>query len=89
MEVKFDFHDAIRIVCQLHNGSVISGMRSRVRNHYVGGDSESLHLVDLAADVEFDLTSEMEAAKTSAHRLGLHWKENSPVILHLQALPAK
>jgi hypothetical protein len=71
-----------------YEGSVISWGRSPGRNADVGGNPKSLHMLDLAVDVQFPTVSDANDAFDEAYRLGLHgYKKSSGTGLHLQMFP--
>lgn len=78
--MKFDQHHilygftiSVNLLCMAHGGSVVSGLRSVVRNKSVGGKADSKHLTGLAVDVVLDTMSPLalESFISAAHRVGL------------------
>jgi len=51
---RLEFWDHVNRLCEMYNGSVTSGYRSRKRNAQVGGSINSHHLTGMAADVVLD-----------------------------------
>lgn len=82
-----EFCNHIKDICFLYGGSVISWIRSPIRNAEKGGHTFSLHLVGLAADVVFDTEEGVSFAIQRCQQIGLSFKINGAFTLHIQALP--
>lgn len=82
-----NFCNHVKDICFLYGGSVISWIRSPEHNRNVGGHPYSLHLVGLGCDVVFDKKEEFDLAKERCKQLGLSFKVNGMLTLHIQSLP--
>ena len=65
-----EFLTDIHALCMQYNGSVTSWIRSRSRNHKVGGHADSYHLAGLAIDVVLDNENDTDAFMARAKKLG-------------------
>ena len=85
-------------VCFKYFGSVISGIRTKLRNSREGGDDYSWHLDDLAKDIVFDNIKGLENAKKylekkgwrvvtyDYHELSIHVQLNLPIAHNYERL---
>lgn len=90
-----DFWVVVNEGCRRFGGSVVSGIRSKERNTYVGGHPKSRHLTGLAADVSFlpeDADSKSRCNECFAwfYQQGLHgYIRESGTSLHIQDRSAR
>jgi len=73
---------------RIFRGSVTSWLRSEERNEKKGGSAESLHLLGLALDVEFDSPGEQARALDAAKARGIHFLDEGDHV-HFQPLAPK
>lgn len=66
-----EFHAALRAYCFRTHASITSSLRTEKHNQAVRGHIRSAHLLDLAADVVYDLPVLLEVRQETATRLGL------------------
>lgn len=81
------FNELVYQGCKEHGGSVVSGMRSVLRNTSVGGHLESRHLDNTARDCVFDTAEGCSEAFKFWRSRGLrgYIREDNPKECHIQA----
>jgi len=83
-----EFWVTVNVLCKVHGGTVTSGIRSKDRNHMVGGSPRSKHLMGIAADVVLDDMALIyrDGFVHAAKKVGLSALDEADHI-HLQGLP--
>lgn len=82
-----EFALKLRIICELHDASVIDWIASEKRNSELGRKPTAQHRQGLGADLLFDDSSSVEPAARTATKLGLFHKALGFSLLTVQAAP--